>query len=67
MKVIVFMEKPAVIKRILKHLGLWHVKRKPQLLAHAPPVHTISLLLIQVGFREKLQNRIQQVSLVNWF
>jgi len=35
MKVIAFIEKPDVIKKILKHLGLWHVKRKPQPLVHA--------------------------------
>jgi hypothetical protein len=40
MKVIAFIEKPDVIKKILKHLDLWHVKRKPRPLAHAPPGHT---------------------------
>jgi hypothetical protein len=40
MKVIEFIEKPDVIKKILKHLDLWHVKRKPRPPAHAPPVHT---------------------------
>ncbi len=40
MKVIAFIEKPAVIKKIQKHLDLWHVKHKSQPLAHAPPVHT---------------------------
>jgi hypothetical protein len=40
MKVIAFIEKPDVIKKILKHLDLWHVKRQPRPLAHAPPVHT---------------------------
>jgi len=43
MKVIAFIEKPAVIKKILKHLGLWRVKRKTPPLAHAPPVPTRSL------------------------
>ena len=43
MKVIAFIEKPDVIKKILKHLDLWHVKRKPKTLAHAPPVNTLSL------------------------
>jgi hypothetical protein len=44
MKVIAFTEKPDVIKKILKHLDLRHVKRKPRPLAHAPPVHTLSLM-----------------------
>jgi len=28
---------PDVIKKILKHLGLWGIKRKPRPLANAPP------------------------------
>jgi hypothetical protein len=44
MRVIAFIEKPNVIKKILKHLSLWHVKIKPQPLAHAPPINTISLM-----------------------
>ena len=43
MKVIAFIEKPDVIKKILKHLDLWHIKRKPQPLAHAPPINTLLL------------------------
>jgi len=43
MKVIAFIEKPDVIKKILKHLGLWHVKRKPQPLAHGPPANQLPL------------------------
>ena len=39
MKVISFIEDPEVIKKILKHLGLWLVKRKPSPRANAPPVH----------------------------
>ena len=27
-----------VLKKILKHLGLWDVKRKPQPVANAPPI-----------------------------
>ena len=37
MRVLAFIEDPEVIKRILKHLGLWFAKRKPQPLANAPP------------------------------
>jgi hypothetical protein len=44
MRVIAFIEDQAVIKKILMHLGLWNVKRKPRPLAHAPPVHTLSLI-----------------------
>jgi hypothetical protein len=39
MRVIAFIEDPDVIKKILKHLGLWDVKRKPQPVANVyPPV-----------------------------
>jgi hypothetical protein len=31
------MRDPEVIKKILKHLGLWFAKRKPQPVANAPP------------------------------
>ena len=27
-----------VIKKILKHVDLWHVGRKPRPVAHAPPI-----------------------------
>ena len=37
MRVIAFIEDPNVIKKILKHLGLWGVKRKPRPTANAPP------------------------------
>ena len=37
MQIIAFIEKPDVIQKILKHLGFWNVKRKPQPVAHAPP------------------------------
>jgi len=40
MRIISFIEDPEVIKKILKHLGLWLVKRKPQPRANAPPGHT---------------------------
>ena len=38
MRVIAFIEDSGVIKKILKHLGLWDVKRKPRPLANAPPI-----------------------------
>ena len=39
MRILAFIEDPEVIKRILKHLGLWFAKRKPQPLANVehPP------------------------------
>ena len=36
MRVIAFIEDPDVIKKILKHLDLWYVKRKPP--PRAPPI-----------------------------
>jgi hypothetical protein len=38
MRVISFIEDPDVIQQILKHLGLWNVKRKPRPVANAPPI-----------------------------
>ena len=38
MRVIAFIEDEDVIGKILKHLGLWEVKRKPLPRANAPPV-----------------------------
>ena len=38
MWIIAFIESPDVIKKILKHLGLWDVKRKPRPTANAPPI-----------------------------
>jgi len=39
MKVISFIEDLEVIRKILEHLGLWLVKRRPQPRANAPPVN----------------------------
>jgi hypothetical protein len=39
MKILSFIENEEVIKKILKHLGLWSAKRKPLPRANAPPVH----------------------------
>jgi len=38
MWIIAFIEDPDVVKKILLHLGLWNVKRKPRPTANAPPV-----------------------------
>jgi len=38
MRVIAVIEDSDVIKKILKHLGLWDVKRKPRPTANAPPI-----------------------------
>ena len=37
MRIIVFIEDPGVIKKILKHLDLWEIKRKPRPVANALP------------------------------
>jgi hypothetical protein len=37
MRVITFIEDQEVIRKILIHLGLWQVKVRPRLVAHAPP------------------------------
>jgi len=42
MRVIAFIEDEDVIKKILKHLGLWDIKRKPSPVANAPPIITDS-------------------------
>ena len=38
MRVIAFIEDESIIKKILTHLGLWEVKRKPSPVANAPPI-----------------------------
>ena len=38
MRVIAFIEDEDVIKKILRHLGLWEVKRKPSPRANGPPL-----------------------------
>ena len=37
MRIISFIEDEEVVKKILKHLGLWLVKSKPKARANAPP------------------------------
>jgi hypothetical protein len=38
MRIISFIEDLEIIKKILQHLDLWDVKRKPPRRAHAPPI-----------------------------
>ena len=37
MKIIAFIEQAEIIEKTLKHLGLWHVKTRPQPKIHSPP------------------------------
>jgi hypothetical protein len=37
MRAIAFVEDPDVIKKILKHLGLWEMKSRPPPKSNAPP------------------------------
>jgi hypothetical protein len=37
MRIIAFIEDEQLVKKILKHLGLWDVKRKPPPRANGPP------------------------------
>jgi len=41
MKIISFIEDEQVISKILKHLGLWDVKRKPTPRANGPPTEAM--------------------------
>ena len=49
MHVIAFIEDPDVIKKILNHLGLWDVKRKPRPTANAPPIDVFASYYEQPG------------------
>ncbi len=40
MKIISFIEDEQLVKKILKHLDLWDVKRKPPPCANSPPPET---------------------------
>jgi hypothetical protein len=42
MRVIAFIEQAEVIRKILEHLGLWGVRRKPVPRANAPPVRCVA-------------------------
>ena len=37
MKIIAFIEQAEIIEKILKHLGLWNVKKRPLPKIHSPP------------------------------
>jgi len=37
MRIIAFIEREEIIKKILKHLGLWEVKSRPPPKIHSPP------------------------------
>ena len=41
MRIIAFIEDEQLVKKILKHLGLWDVKRKPPPRANGPPTEAI--------------------------
>ena len=41
MRIISLIDDAEIIKKILKHLGLWDVKRKPPPRANAPPSEAI--------------------------
>ncbi len=49
MRVIAFIENEDVIKKILKHLGLWDIKRKPRPVANAPPIDVFTAYDEQPG------------------
>jgi len=38
MRIIAFIEQAEIIEKILKHLGLWLVKKRPPPRIHSPPV-----------------------------
>ena len=40
MRIISFIEDEQLVKKILKHLDLWDVRRKPPARAHGPPPET---------------------------
>ena len=42
MHIIAFIENEQVIRKILSHLNLWNVKRKPAPIAHGPPADPFS-------------------------
>jgi len=44
MRIIVFIEEEQLVKKILKHLNLWDVRRKPPARAHGPPTDAFIIL-----------------------
>jgi hypothetical protein len=49
MRVIAFIEDEDIVKKILKHLGMWEVKRKPRPRANAPPIDVFPVYDEQPG------------------
>ena len=43
MHVIAFIEDPNVVKKILKHLDLWGIKRKPMPVENVPPIDVFTV------------------------
>jgi hypothetical protein len=41
MRMVSFIEDQQIVKKILQHLDLWHVKRKPPPRANGPPAEAI--------------------------
>ncbi len=41
MRIISFIEDSEIIKKILKHLDLWDVRRKPAARTHGPPTEAL--------------------------
>jgi len=39
MRILAFIEQPEIIKKILKHLGLWEMKARPPPKTNAPPLN----------------------------
>jgi hypothetical protein len=55
MRMIAFIEEPDLMKKILKHLGLWDVKRKPRPVVNAPPIDVFPAIqnpLLPAGFSQ---------------
>ncbi len=43
MRIIAFIDVSEAIEKILKHIGLWDVKRKPAVRANAPPFEAFTI------------------------
>ena len=65
MHVIAFIEDPDVIKKILNHLGLWDVKRKPRPLMFSPHMTSsrVPVRMITTRIRITLQRPILKTTL----
>jgi hypothetical protein len=51
MRVISVIEDPVVLEKMLKHLGLWDVSRKPWPVANGPPIDVFPAYDEQTGPR----------------